>query len=79
MTEYQKYITIEDPNCLVLSDLPFVPGQRVKLILTIEDEQQSTSSETLKTLFKTTQALPQVQAISNDEIAAEIAAYRFRQ
>jgi len=30
----------------------------------------------LKKLFKDTQALPQVQAISEDEISAEIKAYR---
>lgn len=76
MTEYKKYITIEDPNHVVLSGLPFAAGQRVKVVLTTEDARQTVNIEALKTLFKTTQALPQAQAISVDEIAAEIAAYR---
>lgn len=76
MTTYQKYITIEDPNHVVLSDLPFTAGQQVKVVLTTEGVRQPVNIEALKTLLKKTQALPQAKAISVDEIAAEIRVYR---
>ena len=79
MAKYQRHITITDPNNVVLSDLPFATGQRVKVVFTTEDARQSVDIETLKTLFKATQALPQLRAIDTDEIAAEIAAYRAKQ
>ncbi len=75
MNAYKKYITIEDPNRVVLSDLPFKPGQRVEVIILAEDSDRAIS-EKLRNLFDKTQALPEVQDITEDEIAAEIEAYR---
>lgn len=76
MITYKQYITITDPNHVVLSDLPFRAGQRVEVVLIAEEDNRGNSTEELRTLFKTTQALPQAQAISEDDIAAEIAIYR---
>ena len=76
MLAYKKYITIEDPNRVVLSDLPFRAGQRVEVVVIAEDEARSVRLQELRTLFKVTQELPQAQAVSEDDIAAEIAAYR---
>ncbi len=76
MNAYKKYITIEDPNHVVLSDLPFKPGQRVEVIILAEDSDRFVISEKLRDLFAKTQALPGVQDITEDEIAAEIEAYR---
>jgi len=76
MLAYKKYITIEDPNRVVLSDLPFRAGQRVEVVVIAEDEVRSVRLQELRTLFKVTQELPQAQAVSEDDIAAEIAAYR---
>ncbi|MBA3532559.1 MAG: hypothetical protein H0T73_11600 [Ardenticatenales bacterium] len=78
MTTYKRHITIQDPNRLILSDLPFQPGQRVQVILTTEEGELS-SVDRLRTLFKRTQALPSARAISEEEIAAEITAYRAEQ
>ncbi len=75
MNAYKKYITIEDPNRVVLSDLPFKPGQRVEVIILAEDSDHAIS-EKLRDLFDKTQAIPGVQDITEDEIAAEIEAYR---
>lgn len=38
MNAYRKYLTIEDPNSLVLSDLPFISGQRVEIIILSDEE-----------------------------------------
>jgi hypothetical protein len=47
-----------------------------QVVLIAEEEKRASHIEQLRTLFKTTQALPQAQAVSEDEIAAEIVVYR---
>ena len=76
MMAYRQYVTVQDPRQIVLSDVPFRAGQRVEVVVIAEEEQPAVRVQELRALFKTTQALPQAQAISEDEIAAEIAAYR---
>ena len=76
MNAYKRYITIEDPNQVVLSNLPFQPGQRVEVIILAEDNERAALSQKLRDLFDKTQALPGVQDITEEEIAAEIEAYR---
>ncbi|MBW4484651.1 MAG: hypothetical protein KME14_19120 [Tildeniella torsiva UHER 1998/13D] len=51
-----------------------VEGGKVKVILLMPRNAESIRA--VKALFKETQALPQAQTITEDEIAAEIAAYR---
>ena len=75
MTLYKKRLTIQEPNRIVLSDVPFQPGQEVEVVLRSIPEHAA-DLENLKTLFKKTQALPQVQTLTEDDIAAEIEAYR---
>jgi hypothetical protein len=56
------------------------PGEIAEVIVLIEKQPTSTERQArvseLAALFKTTQALPQAQTISEEEIAAEIAEYR---
>lgn len=54
------------------SDL--VEGGKVRVILL--KPYNTEHIQAVKALFKETQALPQAQAITEDEIAAEVAAYR---
>jgi hypothetical protein len=75
MNAYKTYITITNPNQVILTDLPFRPGQRVEVVI-LADDERAARVEKLKALLTETQALPQAQAVSEDEIAAEIAAYR---
>lgn len=76
MKGYKKYVTVEDPNHVVLSDLPFQLGQRVEVIILVEDGNRTAISQQLKDLFDRTQAIPGVQVITEKVIAAEIEAYR---
>ena len=76
MDMIERYITIVDPDNVVISDLPFSPGQRVKVTIVAEDTNRDARISEIKALFKTTQRLPQAQKITEDEIASEIAAYR---
>jgi hypothetical protein len=75
MNAYKKHITIEDPNHLVLSDLPFKPGQRVEIIILSDDNPRTEISQKFKNLFDKTQAIPGVNDITEEEIATEIEAY----
>lgn len=77
MTAYKKYITIKDPKSLVLTDLPFKQGQVVEVVVIAQDNVESAERvRGLQALLNETQALPQAKAISEEEIAAEIEAYR---
>lgn len=76
MTTYRKHITIEDPQQLVLSDLPFQAGQQVEIVILSSDSHREALSQKLQNLFKKTQSLPGAKAITEEDIAAEIKAYR---
>jgi hypothetical protein len=76
MNAYKTYITIENPKQVVLSDLPFQIGQRVEIIVLAEDNPQDTISNKLRNLFDKTQAIPGVEEVTEEDIAAEIEAYR---
>ncbi len=75
MLAYKQYVTIRDPAKMELTNLPFHKGQRVEVVMIAEDDKLAQVDE-LRALFKTTQALPQAQAISEDMIADEIEEYR---
>lgn len=76
MLAHKQYITITDPAKLELTNLPFRKGQRVEVVMIADDNDKAARLDELRTLFKTTQALPQIQAISDEMIAEEIEAYR---
>ncbi len=76
MLAYKQYVTISDPARMELTNLPFRKGQRIEVVMIAEDDNRSAQIDELRALFKKTQALPQVQAISDDMISEEIEAYR---
>ena len=76
MQTYRTLGVIQESGQIVLSNLPFRPGQLVEVLLLGEGQDQSELTARLAALFKETQALPQVQALNDAEIAAEITAYR---
>jgi hypothetical protein len=76
MLAYKQYVTIKDPAKIELNGLPFRAGQRVEVVMIAEDNDQTTQVEELRALFRTTQALPQAHAISDDMIAEEVETYR---
>ena len=77
MKAYKTYSTVSDLKQVILSDVPFRVGEKVEIVvLTAENGDRSERVRKLKNLFGKTQALPQVQAISEDDILREIDAYR---
>lgn len=79
MKAYRTYLTIKDPKQVVLSNVPFRPGQQVEIVLLAKDEDNSDRIQELRELFKTTQSLQQLQALSEEDILREIEAYRSTQ
>jgi hypothetical protein len=76
MKAYRTYLTVTDAKQVVLFDVPFQPGQVVEVLVLAQDADRSLALRRLDTLLQNTQALPQVQELTDDEIAAEIATYR---
>ena len=76
MQAYRTKIKIKDPKQLILSNLPFRTGQIVEVLVLAQDEDREVAVSELKALFKETQSLPQVKALSDEDILAEIEAYR---
>lgn len=76
MTAYKTFITIEDPNRVVLSDLPFQKGQRVRVVILSADNENAEISQRFRNLFQETQSLPGVNKITEAEISSEIKAHR---
>lgn len=75
MLAHKQYVTINDPSKLQLTNLPFRRGQRVEVLM-IADDDTAVRVDELRELFKTTQTLPQAQAVSDDMIAEEVEEYR---
>lgn len=78
MPTYQTHVTIEEPGRVVLSNLPFRAGERVEVTLRPDDSDQAGRGKQLEQLLRETQALPQAQSVTEDEVRAEIAAFRNR-
>lgn len=76
MKAYRTYLTVTDARQVVLDDLPFPPGQRVEVLVLAQDADRMEAVNRLMDLLRQTQALPQVQPVTDDMIAEEIEAYR---
>ncbi|MGH8683248.1 MAG: hypothetical protein ACREVP_17260 [Burkholderiales bacterium] len=76
MLAYRKKIKIDDPKRTILTDLPFRAGAVVEVLVIEDEEERRARIEEFKQLLKDTQALPEAQAITEAEIAAEVAAHR---
>ena len=76
MQAYRTYLTIIDPKQVILTDLPFRPGQRIEVLLLAPEEERSEATDKLRDLFDRTQAISDSQGIDEDVIRQEIDAYR---
>lgn len=76
MKAYRTYLTVTNAKQVVLSDVPFLPGQVVEVLVLAQDDDRTQALRQLDRLLRQTQALPQVHALTDDEIATEIAAQR---
>lgn len=78
ITALRKKVIVDSDGRIEIKSKDLKPGTKAEVIVLIEnaDAERQQRVRRLKALFKTTQALPQAKTITEDEIAAEIAAYR---
>jgi hypothetical protein len=80
ITAYRKKVTVRPDGRIELSEPVFKPGTQAEVIVLVESQPENDSVmarvREWEALFKETQALPQAETITEEDIAAEIAAYR---
>lgn len=80
ITAYRKKVTVRPDGRIEIFEPVLKPGTQAEVILLVEtspeDEVVLARVREWEALFKATQALPQAKSITEEEIAAEIAAYR---
>lgn len=76
MDTYRVRTKVSKDGQLSITGLPFRAGAEVEVIVRAERQDRQALVNELKALFKEIQSLPQAQIITEEEIAAEIAAYR---
>ena len=74
-TVLKKELVIDNSHSFLLSDLPFETGEKV-IVFVMSETDLTAKLQKWRTLFKETQALPQVKDITDADIDAEIEAYR---
>lgn len=72
MQAYKTFVTIQNPNQVVLNNLPFKEGQQVEILVLANEDNAPTSLQELKLLFKETQSLPQIKSLSEEEVISQI-------
>lgn len=75
MKAIRRTIRIDDPNRVVLLDLPFCKGQEVEIIFLSRADSQEKAEE-VRALFRRTQALPKAVSLTEEEIESEVDACR---
>ena len=76
MNTYRRRLVVQDPKQIVLSDIPFQTGQEVEITLRSVEQPTVERKNDLRDLLKKTQSLPQIQTLTEEDILAEIEAYR---
>lgn len=76
MDTYRVRTRVSKDGQLSITGIPFRAGAEVEVTVRGERQDRQVLVNELKTLFKEIQSLPQAQTITEEEIVAEIAAYR---
>jgi len=81
METFRIRTTVSKDGKLSIKGLPFRPGAKVEVIVReetkkVSDSKRKALASKMQALFKEIQSLPQARTITEEEIAAEIAAYR---
>ena len=77
----RKIVTVKPGGVIELRAEELAPGTVAEVIVLTDNDGVSAGAERteeLAALFKETQALPEARVVTEEEIAAEVAAYRAR-
>jgi hypothetical protein len=76
---FRQTVQVQPGGLIEMRAPELQPGDTAEVIVLVEKaptEDRAELARRLETLFKETQALPEAQTITDEEIATEIAAYR---
>lgn len=76
MNTYKTYVQIDASGRLVLEGLPFPEGSLLEVLVVDQSCQPEERTESWRALMHHMQCLPQAEAITDEEITAEIEAQR---
>jgi predicted DNA-binding antitoxin AbrB/MazE fold protein len=81
METFRTRTTVSKDGKLSIKNLPFRPGEKVEVIVRAETKKVSPAKRKaligkMKSLFREIQSLPRAKTITEEEIQAEITAYR---
>ena len=69
MFAYKQHITIDDPNHVVLSHLPFQPGQKVEVLFLVDEDRVDIQRLERDALFQGPKTLSQIQTVTEEDVA----------
>jgi hypothetical protein len=75
MNSYRTVLKVTEPGQIIVS-VPYPPGELVEVVVRPRPEDRQALAKQFRDLLSETQSLPQVQSITDEDIAAEIEAYR---
>lgn len=76
MNTYKTYVQVDASGRVVLDGLPFRAGSLVEVLVVDQSRQPAERADSWRALMRHVQGLPQSQAVTDEEIAAEIEAQR---
>ncbi|NEV63691.1 hypothetical protein [Thiorhodococcus minor] len=76
MNAYKTYAQLDASGRLVLEGLPFRQGALVEVLVIDQTRRPEERVESWRALMRHTQALPQSQSITDEDIAAEVDRHR---
>ncbi len=79
LTAVKQMVQVQPGGLIEVRTPELQPGDMIEVIVLVENastEDRAELARRLETLFKETQAVPGAQTITEEQIAAEIAAYR---
>ena len=80
ITAYRTKVTVRSDGRIEMNEPILKPGTQAEVIVLVESQPENGATRARvrewEALFKEIQSLPQAQSITDEDIAAEIAAYR---
>ena len=76
MQTFRTIVTVGQPGEIVLTNVPVSPGEVVEVVVRSCDVERNRRADEARLLMQRTQLLPQLQSLTEAELAAEIAAVR---
>ncbi len=75
MRPYQTSATVDPSGSIRVNNVPYEVGAQVEVLI-LPRRDRVDIAQRIQALFRETQALPQVQALTDEEIEEEIDAHR---